>query len=71
MKKSVEYEKVYSKNTMPDKHILRVKLNSTKTELQKMLKLIPTSSTIFAINDDTETGNDGRGEIIFIEEKVE
>ena len=67
MKNSVEYEKI-SYTTTYIKHIIRIGLNSTKAQLEETLKLVPSSAIVSMVVDDSISGEDAYGEIVFTEE---
>ena len=68
MEKAVEYEKISADITMYIKHIIRIELNSTKAQLEEAFKFVPSSAIVSMVIDDTISGGDAYGEIVFTEE---
>ena len=68
MEKSAIYEKISSITSTQIKHIIRIELNSTKAQLEEALKFVPSSAIVSMVIDDSISGGDAYGEIVFTEE---
>jgi len=67
MKNFVSYEKTVVSKVQRIKHTVRMRLNSTKRELIRVLENVPNDAVIEMIVGDDEDGD--YGEIVFVEEK--
>ena len=67
MKNFASYEKTVVSKVQRIEHTVRMRLNSTKRELIRVLENVPNDAVIEMIVGDDEDGD--YGEIVFVEEK--